>query len=98
MPPPAKSATAARWSGFAWAEVQAVATGQYSSVTGQQNGSVKDSWLQIGCDPTSLCFLMVLSICLLSLSACVVVPAPAYGRAWVPAYYNGWHWVPGHWA
>ena len=37
----------------------------------------------------------------ISLSACVVAPAPVYGRGggvWVPAHYNGWRWVPGHWA
>ena len=51
---------------------------------------------QIGC-------LLILALCLMSLSACVVEPAPGpyYGRAgavWVPGHYNGWHWVPGHWA
>jgi len=45
-----------------------------------------------------ICLLM-LALCLTSLSACVVAPGPVYGRgAWVPAHYNGWRWVPGHWA
>jgi hypothetical protein len=43
--------------------------------------------------------LLMLAVCLISLSACVVAPAPVYGRGgWVPAHYNGWRWVPGHWA
>jgi len=44
--------------------------------------------------------LLMLALCLVSLSACVVAPAPGYyGRgAWVPGHYNGWRWVPGHWA
>ena len=43
--------------------------------------------------------LLMLALCLASLSACVIAPAPGYGRAaWVPGHYNGWHWVPGHWA
>jgi hypothetical protein len=43
--------------------------------------------------------LLILALCLASLSACVVEPAPVYGHAhWVPAHYAGWHWVPGHWA
>lgn len=52
---------------------------------------------RIGC-------LLMLALCLTSLSACVVAPAPEpgyYGRAgavWVPGHYNGWRWVPGHWA
>jgi len=49
---------------------------------------------KIGC-------LLMLAVCLVSLSACVVEPAPGYGRpgaVWVPGHYNGWHWVPGHWA
>jgi hypothetical protein len=48
---------------------------------------------RIGC-------LLMLALCLTSLTACVIAPAP-YGRvggAWVPGHYNGWHWVPGHWA
>ena len=44
------------------------------------------------------CLLMLL-LCVFSLSACVVAPAPVYGRGgWVPGHYNGWRWVPGHWA
>ncbi|HEX4173987.1 MAG TPA: hypothetical protein VHY82_16075 [Acetobacteraceae bacterium] len=45
--------------------------------------------------------LLLMALCLISLSACVIAPAPAYGRAggvWVPPHYNGWRWVPGHWA
>ena len=45
--------------------------------------------------------LLMLTLCLVSLSACVVAPAPGYGRpgvVWVPAHWNGWRWVPGHWA
>ena len=44
--------------------------------------------------------LSILAVCLMSLSACVVAPAgPGYYRgAWIPAHYNGWRWVPGHWA
>ena len=45
--------------------------------------------------------LLMLALCLASLTACVVEPAPVYGRAggvWVPGHYNGWRWVPGHWA
>jgi hypothetical protein len=45
--------------------------------------------------------LLMLVLCLASLSGCVIAPAPVYGRpgrAWVPAHYNGWRWVPGHWA
>jgi hypothetical protein len=42
-------------------------------------------------------WFVMLAVCLLSLSSCVIVPAPVYGRTWVPAHYNGWHWVPGHW-
>lgn len=51
---------------------------------------------RIGC-------LLMLALCLMSLSACAVDsgPAPYYGGAgavWVPGHYNSWHWVPGHWA
>ena len=50
---------------------------------------------RIGC-------LLMLALCVASLSACVVAPGPGYyGRAgggWVPGHYNGWRWVPGHWA
>jgi hypothetical protein len=45
--------------------------------------------------------LLVLGLCLVSLSACVVEPAPGVYREhafWVPGHYNGWHWIPGHWA
>jgi hypothetical protein len=43
--------------------------------------------------------LLMLALCLVSLSACVVEPAPVYGRGgWVPGHYHGWHWIPGHWA
>jgi hypothetical protein len=45
--------------------------------------------------------LLMLVLCLTSLSGCVIAPVPVYGRpggAWVPAHYNGWRWVPGHWA
>jgi len=45
--------------------------------------------------------LLMLALCLTPLSACVVAPGPVYGRAggvWVPAHFNGWRWVPGHWA
>jgi hypothetical protein len=45
--------------------------------------------------------LLLLALCLVSLSACVVAPVPVYGRGggvWVPAHFNGWRWVPGHWA
>ncbi|HVC60280.1 MAG TPA: hypothetical protein VND19_07985 [Acetobacteraceae bacterium] len=47
-----------------------------------------------------LASLSMLALCLVALSVCVVVPAgPGWrGSAWVPAHYNGWHWVPGHWA
>ena len=44
---------------------------------------------------------LLLAVCAIALSACVIAPGPVYGRAggvWVPAHYNGWHWVPGHWA
>ncbi len=44
--------------------------------------------------------LLMLTLCVTSLSACVIAPVP-YGRVgggWVPAHYNGWRWVPGHWA
>lgn len=47
-----------------------------------------------------LASLSVLVFCLFSLAACVVAPVgPGYGyrAAWVPAHYNGWRWVPGHW-
>jgi hypothetical protein len=48
---------------------------------------------RIGC-------LLMLALCLTSLTACVIVPAPygRFGGAWVPGHYNGWHSVPGHWA
>lgn len=42
--------------------------------------------------------LLMLALCLTSLSACVIAPAPVYGRGWVAGHYHGWHWVPGHWA
>jgi hypothetical protein len=46
--------------------------------------------------------LSILALCLFSLGACVVEPVgpgPGYYRSvWVPAHYNGWRWVPGHWA
>ena len=47
-----------------------------------------------------LASLSMLALCLVSLSACVVAPVgPGYYRgAWVPAHYNGWRWMPGHWA
>ncbi len=44
---------------------------------------------------------LLLALALLSLSACVIAPPPSYGRVvgvWVPAHYNGWRWIPGHWA
>ena len=46
--------------------------------------------------------LLMLGLCLVSLSACVIAPAPGYygrpGVVWVPGHWNGWRWVPGHWA
>jgi hypothetical protein len=48
-----------------------------------------------------LCCLLLLALCLTSLTACVVEPAPGYGRpgaVWIPGHYNGWHWEHGHWA
>jgi hypothetical protein len=39
------------------------------------------------------CFVVPLAGC--------VVYAPPPGRpgaVWVRGHYNGWHWVPGHWA
>jgi hypothetical protein len=45
--------------------------------------------------------LLMLTLCVTSLSACVIAPAPYYGRVggpWIPGHYNGWRWVPGHWA
>ncbi len=48
-----------------------------------------------------LASLSMLALCLCSLSACVVAPVGpgyAYHGAWIPAHYNGWRWVPGHWA
>ena len=45
--------------------------------------------------------LLMLVLCVTSLTGCVIAPVPVYGRAgggWVPAHYNGWRWVPGHWA
>ncbi len=39
--------------------------------------------------------MLMLALCIASLSACVVVPGPGYyghaGGGWVPAHYNGWH-------
>jgi hypothetical protein len=77
-------------------------TDRYNAATGRQlrNGMVRpireegpSMIKRIGC-------LLMLALCLTSLTACVIAPAP-YGRvggAWVPGHYNGWHWVPGHWA
>jgi hypothetical protein len=47
-----------------------------------------------------LASLLILLLCVVSLSACVVVPAGPgpHGAAWIPGHYNGWRWVPGHWA
>lgn len=46
-----------------------------------------------------LASLSMLVLCLVSLAACVVVPeGPGRHGAWIPGHYNGWHWVPGHWA
>jgi len=45
--------------------------------------------------------MLMLALCVVSLSACVVVPAgpgPRSGGVWVPGHYDGWHWVRGHWA
>ncbi len=43
--------------------------------------------------------LSMLVLCLAALSACVVAPVgPGYHGAWIPTHYNGWRWVPGHWA
>jgi hypothetical protein len=47
-----------------------------------------------------ICLLM-LGLCVMSLTACVAEPAPAYSRpgaVWVPGHDSGWRWVPGHWA
>jgi hypothetical protein len=79
-------------------------TYRYSSVTSQQNdGSNVVQRLGGSGERTGIVMIrhlgwfVMLAVCLLSLSACVIVPAPVYGRTWVPAHYNGWHWVPGHW-
>jgi hypothetical protein len=45
------------------------------------------------------CVLLLASLAL-PLARCVVY-APPPGRpaaVWVPGHYNGWRWVPGHWA
>ena len=48
---------------------------------------------------------MAVSVAVLaSLAGCIVAPAPgyvqpvAYGAHWVPAHWNGFRWVRGHWA
>jgi hypothetical protein len=46
-----------------------------------------------------LASLSMLVPCLLSLTAGIVEPVgPGPRGAWIPRHYNGWHWVPGHWA
>ena len=46
-----------------------------------------------------LASLSILALCLFSLSACIVAPVgPGPHGPWVPGHYNGWRWVPGHWA
>ena len=45
-----------------------------------------------------LAAVMMLLLCAITISACVVVPERGpRGGVWVPGHYNGWHWVPGHW-
>lgn len=46
----------------------------------------------------ALCGLMLGSV-----GGCVVAPVPArvgyyHPGVWVPAHWNGWRWVRGHWA
>lgn len=45
--------------------------------------------------------LLMLGLCVLAVAGCVVVPAgppPRPHADWMPGHYNGWRWVPGHWA
>lgn len=42
--------------------------------------------------------LLILALCLTSLTAWADDPAPKFGNAWIPGHYNSLHWVPGHWA
>ncbi len=49
-----------------------------------------------------LASLSMLALCVVSLAGCIVAPVgpgPGYYHgAWIPAHYNGWRWIPGHWA
>jgi len=46
-----------------------------------------------------LCVLVVLSFAAPLVGCVVYAPPPGRpGAVWVRGHYNGWRWVPGHWA